>query len=217
MRHATPEERIAALRRLRSENLSNDSTAEPSGSTMNRFSRRVSRVLGGSRPHSGVQSRRDSEVPAEAVERAVGPNSTTETAPTPTPTRSRFGRSPLSSGAATPAERNPRRRSSAAAAALSPARSRPGSPVAIPPERQRTPHPTVEAPSSVSAAASQDAPNEAPPAVTAPEATTASHEEGGEQSPPNTAGSGSGSVRRSIREYHLLSPITSSSSTPRSP
>ena len=199
--------------------MSSDSTAEPGGSTINRFSRRVSRVLGGSRPHSGVHSRRDSEVAPEVAETAEAAIPvTTETAPTPT--RTRFRRSPLSSGrssgAATPAERTPARHSTAAAQA--PSRSRLGSTIEVPAANESgTPAP-VEMPASAAPVEPHELSSDAAPTVTAAEAPTPStHEETEEQSPPNTSGSGTGSVRRSIREYHLLSPITSSSSNPKSP
>lgn len=73
MRHATPEERIAALRRLRSENQASESIPNQGGRTgthtpMNRFSRRLSRAFGGSRPASGVNSRPVSEIPPAAAE-----------------------------------------------------------------------------------------------------------------------------------------------------
>lgn len=76
MRHATPEERIAALRRLRSENEASDSFAEQGGSVGNTFSRRISRAFGGSRGGSrrasGVlTSRPVSEVPHNAAEPAA--------------------------------------------------------------------------------------------------------------------------------------------------
>ena len=68
MRHATPEERIAALRRLRSENEASESTAEQGVRAGSSFSRRLSRVLGGS--HGGsrrvsgtLSSRPVSEIP----------------------------------------------------------------------------------------------------------------------------------------------------------
>lgn len=62
MRHATPDERIEALRRLRNERLANDQDA--SEVPMSRFSRRFSRAFGsrptsialGSRPVSGIPS-----------------------------------------------------------------------------------------------------------------------------------------------------------------
>ena len=69
MRHATPEERIEALRRLRAENQASDSTAEQGGRRGSRFSRRISRAFGGSRPHSGIlNSRPVSEIPPQAAE-----------------------------------------------------------------------------------------------------------------------------------------------------
>ena len=85
MRHATPEERIAALRRLRSENEASDSTAEQGGRVGSSFSRRLSRVLGGShggsRRASGIlNSRPVSEIPHLTAEPATH-TTTTEVAP----------------------------------------------------------------------------------------------------------------------------------------
>lgn len=84
MRHATPEERLAALRDLRRENpiSATDANEEQGGwvvgeRTMNRFSRRFSRAFGGgngSRPQSGVvapTSRPVSEIPMPATETAA--------------------------------------------------------------------------------------------------------------------------------------------------
>ncbi|KAK4695200.1 hypothetical protein P7C71_g2502, partial [Lecanoromycetidae sp. Uapishka_2] len=81
MRHATPEERLAALRHLRRENPdpADDVNQEQGGwmvgeRTMNRFSRRFSRAFGagnGSRPQSGVAapiSRPVSEFPEASTE-----------------------------------------------------------------------------------------------------------------------------------------------------
>ena len=73
MRHATPEERIAALRRLRNENEASDPAAEQSSRRGSRFSRRFSRAFGGS--HGGSRrasvmntSRPVSEIPPAAIE-----------------------------------------------------------------------------------------------------------------------------------------------------
>ena len=76
MRHATPEERIAALRRLRHENQASDPTTEQGGRVGSSFSRRISRVLGGShagsRRASGIlNSRPVSEIPHVAAEPAT--------------------------------------------------------------------------------------------------------------------------------------------------
>lgn len=68
MRHATPDERIEALRRLRNEQLANEQDA--GNMPMNRFSRRFSRAFGsrptsvalGSRPVSGIASTAEEEV-----------------------------------------------------------------------------------------------------------------------------------------------------------
>lgn len=85
MRHATPEERLAALRHLRSENtdIATDANQEQGGwvvgeRTMNRFSRRFNRAFGGgngSRPQSGIvatSSRPISEVPENAEASVAG-------------------------------------------------------------------------------------------------------------------------------------------------
>ena len=74
MRHATPDERIEALRRLRNENRDRATNAnvEEGGlsvgeRTLNRIGARLSRAFGGSRPASGVSapgSRPVSQVPA---------------------------------------------------------------------------------------------------------------------------------------------------------
>ncbi|KAL6718501.1 hypothetical protein ACLMJK_004593 [Lecanora helva] len=70
MRHATPEERLEALRRLRRENQASDSFAEQGGSGMgSRFSRRVSRAFGG----SSRGSRRASEVMTSRPMSEIGP------------------------------------------------------------------------------------------------------------------------------------------------
>ena len=62
MRNATPEERLAALRMLRNEQRTGDSTPR----SRNRFSQRLSRTFG-SRPHSGAATpRRNSGVIATA-------------------------------------------------------------------------------------------------------------------------------------------------------
>ena len=78
MRHATPEERIEALRRLRSENQASDSFAGQGSGVGSRFSRRVSRAFGGSRGGSRraseiVHSRPMSEVGPSVVEPANHP------------------------------------------------------------------------------------------------------------------------------------------------
>ena len=74
MRHATPDERIEALRRLRNEDrdrATNDNIEEGGLSvgerTLNRISARLGRAFGGARPASGVSaptSRPVSQVPA---------------------------------------------------------------------------------------------------------------------------------------------------------
>ena len=88
MRHATPQERIEALRRLRNENQASDSFAEQSGGAGSRFSRRVSRAFGGSRGGSRrasaiANSRPMSEVGPSGVEPAIHPEmrATAEAAP----------------------------------------------------------------------------------------------------------------------------------------
>lgn len=83
MRHATPNERIEALRRLRSENQTSNENVDQAASnvgertTMNRARARLSRAFG-SRPASGVHSSRPtSQIPAAAT--AAEPPTTTET------------------------------------------------------------------------------------------------------------------------------------------
>ena len=76
MRHATPDERIAALRTLRNEN--RDQATSPNieqggwsvgERTLNRLGVRLSRAFGGSRPASGLPSSRPvSHVPTPAAE-----------------------------------------------------------------------------------------------------------------------------------------------------
>lgn len=61
MRHATPQERLEALRILRQTNASNNEDT-----TRNRFSRRFSRALN-SRPPSAMASRPTSEIPPGAA------------------------------------------------------------------------------------------------------------------------------------------------------
>jgi len=78
MRHATPEERIAALRRLRRENQTSDVFAEQGGRTGNRFSRRFSHALGGSRP----VSRPISEVPVSTTATTFPASRETTSSPT---------------------------------------------------------------------------------------------------------------------------------------
>ncbi len=87
MRHATADERIEALRRLREENQATDENVDQGGwtvgeRTMNRARARLSRAFG-SRPASGVHaSRPTSQVPAAAasaeVPTAAGPPATAE-------------------------------------------------------------------------------------------------------------------------------------------
>lgn len=74
MRHATPNERIEALRRLRSENQTTNENVDQAASnvgertTMNRARARLSRAFG-SRPASGVHSSRPtSQIPPAAAE-----------------------------------------------------------------------------------------------------------------------------------------------------
>lgn len=77
MRHATPDERIEALRRLRNENRDRATNAnvEDSGwsvgeRTLNRIGARLSRAFGASRPASGISapgSRPVSQVPAASA------------------------------------------------------------------------------------------------------------------------------------------------------
>ena len=77
MRHATPDERIEALRRLRNENrdrATNANVDEGGWSvgerTLNRIGARLSRAFGGSRPASGISatgSRPVSQVPAASA------------------------------------------------------------------------------------------------------------------------------------------------------
>ena len=77
MRHATPDERIEALRRLRNENRDGDTNANVDEGgrsvgerTLNRIGARLSRAFGGSRPASGVSapgSRPVSQVPAASA------------------------------------------------------------------------------------------------------------------------------------------------------
>ena len=77
MRHATPDERIEALRRLRNENrdrATNENVEEGGWSvgerTLNRISARLGRAFGGTRPGSGVSapaSRPVSQVPAASA------------------------------------------------------------------------------------------------------------------------------------------------------
>ena len=81
MRHATPDERIEALRRFRNENQTTNENVDQGGlnvgeRTMNRARARLSRAFG-SRPASGVHSSRPtSQVPAAA---AAEPPITAET------------------------------------------------------------------------------------------------------------------------------------------
>lgn len=78
MRHATADERIEALRRLREENQATNENIEQGGwivgeRTMNRARARLSRAFG-SRPSSGVHgSRPTSQVPAAAATSADAP------------------------------------------------------------------------------------------------------------------------------------------------
>lgn len=78
MRHATADERIEALRRLREENQATNENIEQGGwivgeRTMNRARARLSRAFG-SRPSSGVHgSRPTSQVPAAAAASAEAP------------------------------------------------------------------------------------------------------------------------------------------------
>ena len=77
MRHATPDERIEALRRLRNENrdrATNENVEEGGWSvgerTLNRIGARLSRAFGGSRPASGIsapESRPVSQIPAASA------------------------------------------------------------------------------------------------------------------------------------------------------
>ena len=100
MRHATPDERIEALRRLRNENRDRATNAnvEEGGwsvgeRTLNRIGARLSRAFGGSRPASGISatgSRPVSQVPAaSATMEAPSPitevRSPTEEVPTTSP------------------------------------------------------------------------------------------------------------------------------------
>ena len=80
MRHATPDERIEALRRLRNENrdrATNGNIEEGGWSvgerTLNRISARLGRAFGGARPASGIS------VPASRpVSQALAASATTE-------------------------------------------------------------------------------------------------------------------------------------------
>ena len=78
MRHATADERIEALRRLREENQATNENIEQGGwivgeRTMNRARARLSRAFG-SRPSSGIHgSRPTSQVPAAAATSAEAP------------------------------------------------------------------------------------------------------------------------------------------------
>ncbi len=100
MRHATPDERIEALRRLRNENRDRATNAnvEEGGwsvgeRTLNRIGARLSRAFGGSRPASGVSapaSRPVSQAPAasatiEAPSPIAEVRSPTEEVPTASP------------------------------------------------------------------------------------------------------------------------------------
>ena len=92
MRHATPDERIEALRRLRNENrdrATNDNIEEGGWSvgerTLNRISARLGRAFGGARPASGVSapaSRPVSQVPAASATTGA-PSPAAEAHPSP--------------------------------------------------------------------------------------------------------------------------------------
>ena len=70
MRHATPQERIEALRTLRNEGMTGFDRSDQGQRTSNRFSRRFSRALG-SRPTSAVSTSRPvSEIPPGALDMA---------------------------------------------------------------------------------------------------------------------------------------------------
>ena len=92
MRHATADERIEALRRLRDENQATDESVDQGGRnvgerTMNRARARLSRAFG-SRPASGVHnSRPTSQVPAAAeASTATEAPATTEAGASEAPT-----------------------------------------------------------------------------------------------------------------------------------
>ena len=87
MRHATPDERLAALRILRNEDRdqATNTTSEQRGTAVgerprNRLSAKFSRAFGGSRPASGVPTSRPvSQLPAAVEAPPPAPSSTSVT------------------------------------------------------------------------------------------------------------------------------------------
>ena len=106
MRHATPDERIEALRRLRNENrdrATNANVDEGGWSvgerTLNRIGARLSRAFGGSRPASGISapgSRPVSQVPAASATTEAPPIAEARS-PTEVPTTSTIAEAQLPS------------------------------------------------------------------------------------------------------------------------